>query len=86
MIHYSFITNTIYLTDYVSVVSSRDAFFTEQMVRNQELKVLRHKLRWCYRREGVNHLENCRFLATQYLEFIKEGMFKPWKTPAPVKE
>ena len=49
-----------------------------------EIHVLRDKLRWCYRREGVNHLQNCRYLADQYLEMLKLHKFswmKPWVIP-----
>ena len=60
---------------------AKDRFYMEQLVRNEEIKVLRHKLKWCYRREGVNHLQNCRHLSMQYLELMKEGWFKPFKTP-----
>ncbi|TPX72902.1 hypothetical protein SpCBS45565_g00274 [Spizellomyces sp. 'palustris'] len=69
-----------------AVVKSRDEFFREQMVRIQEVTVLRDKMRWCYRREGVNHLQNCRHLSQQYLDLMKEmrtGWIKPFKLSGP---
>ncbi|KND01808.1 uncharacterized protein SPPG_03599 [Spizellomyces punctatus DAOM BR117] len=72
--------------DRAAVVKSRDEFFREQMVRIQEVTVLRDKMRWCYRREGVNHLQNCRHLSQQYLDLMKEmrtGWIKPFKLSGP---
>ncbi|KAI9009438.1 hypothetical protein BC832DRAFT_551209 [Gaertneriomyces semiglobifer] len=68
--------------DRSAVLKSRDAFFQEQMVRIQEINVLKDKLRWCYYREGVNHMQNCRNLSEQYLDMMREmrtGWIKPFK-------
>ncbi len=59
----------------------------EQLVRSQEIVVLRDKLKWCYRREGVNHFQNCRHLAQQYMDLLgqmKDGVLVPFKLSAPV--
>eukprot|EP00695_Tsukubamonas_globosa_P000129 TRINITY_DN109_c0_g1_i1.p2 TRINITY_DN109_c0_g1~~TRINITY_DN109_c0_g1_i1.p2 ORF type:complete len:116 (+),score=35.92 TRINITY_DN109_c0_g1_i1:53-349(+) len=45
--------------------------FKEYVVREyavaiESMKILRSKLRECYRQEGVNHLKNCRELAEKY--------------------
>ncbi|KAJ1562017.1 hypothetical protein HK405_000756, partial [Cladochytrium tenue] len=57
--------------DRAAVLQAKQKFFYEQEVRTQEIIVLRDKLRWCYRREGVNHYQNCRHLSLQYLELLK---------------
>eukprot|EP00842_Homolaphlyctis_polyrhiza_P005872 jgi/Hompol1/6286/HPOL_002235-RA len=72
--------------DRAAVIKSRDAFFKEQLVRAQEIVILRDKLKWCYQREGVNHLHKCRDLAKQYMEVMrsmKDGRFMPYKAPEP---
>ncbi|KAI8818677.1 uncharacterized protein EV422DRAFT_161715 [Fimicolochytrium jonesii] len=72
-----------------AVLRSRDEFFKEQMVRFQEVHVVRDKMRWCYRREGVNHLQNCRHLAQQYLDLMKEVRgtpAMPFKLSGPPKD
>ncbi|KAJ3149450.1 hypothetical protein HDU89_003814 [Geranomyces variabilis] len=72
--------------DRAAVLKSRDEFFREQMVRIQEVHVVKDKMRWCYRREGVNHLENCRHLSQQYLDLMRESrgqLIKPFKLTAP---
>jgi hypothetical protein len=54
----------------------------EQLVRTQEIKVVRDKLIWCYRREGVNHLQNCKEIADTYYDLIgamRGGWFKGYK-------
>jgi hypothetical protein len=38
-----------------------------------EARIVRKKLQDCYRFEGVNHNENCRELAEQYLGMIREN-------------
>nr|KAJ3422499.1 hypothetical protein HK105_007774 [Polyrhizophydium stewartii] len=72
--------------DRAAVIKSRDEFFKEQLVRGQEIIILKDKLRWCYVREGVNHMQNCRELALQYMEVLrvmKSGRFEPYKAPTP---
>ncbi|KAI8911604.1 hypothetical protein EDD86DRAFT_202831 [Gorgonomyces haynaldii] len=72
--------------DRAAVVKAKDEYFYKQLVRNQEISIVRDKLKWCYRKEGVNHLENCRELAHQYLDLLntmKSGMFTGFKMDQP---
>ncbi|KAI9354118.1 hypothetical protein DFJ73DRAFT_827974 [Zopfochytrium polystomum] len=72
--------------DRPAVLRAKNAYFKEQAVRVQEIVVLRDKLRWCYKREGVNHYQNCRYLTEQYMDLLKEvrgGWFKPFEVPRP---
>ena len=51
-------------------------------MRAKETQYVREKLKWCYMREGVNHLQNCRELALQYaglMKELKDGWFKGYK-------
>ncbi|TPX35644.1 hypothetical protein SmJEL517_g01980 [Synchytrium microbalum] len=70
--------------DRTAVLKAKEDFFREQLVRTEEIIVLRDKMRWCYRREGVNHLQNCRHLTTQYLDLLraaKDGWIVPFRYP-----
>ncbi|KAJ1558244.1 hypothetical protein HK096_002743 [Nowakowskiella sp. JEL0078] len=70
--------------DQVGVMKAKGDYAKEQLVRTQEIIVLRDKMRWCYLREGVNHLQNCRHLSQQYLALLKEmrgSWVKPFKLP-----
>ncbi|TPX40673.1 hypothetical protein SeMB42_g02140 [Synchytrium endobioticum] len=70
--------------DRAAVLKAKEDFFREQMVRTEEIIVLRDKMRWCYRREEVNHLQNCRHLAQQYLNLLrasKDGWVVPFHYP-----
>lgn len=74
---------SVEVSDSVSTIEDRDRFFKEQLVRTQEIKIIRDKLIWCYRREGVNHLENCKELADYYFNLlgeIKGSWFKGYKS------
>ncbi|KAI8894870.1 hypothetical protein BC833DRAFT_530096, partial [Globomyces pollinis-pini] len=69
-----------------AVINAKNEFMQEQLVRANEVAYVRDKLKWCYRREGVNHFQNCRELSMQYLDLMKEyrgGFFKGFKLPYP---
>ncbi|KAJ3024655.1 UNVERIFIED_CONTAM: hypothetical protein HDU68_007914 [Siphonaria sp. JEL0065] len=71
--------------DHLSFVKVRADYFKEQLVRTEEINFVREKMKWCYRREGVNHLQNCRHLTMQYLELIRASKLEwiqPFKLPA----
>lgn len=40
----------------------------EKWIQIETAKIIRDRLRWCYRIEGVNHHQKCRHLVDQYLE------------------
>ncbi|KAJ3343433.1 hypothetical protein HDU83_005666 [Entophlyctis luteolus] len=61
-------------------VKAKSAFYKEQLVRTEEINFLREKMKWCYRREGVNHLQNCRHLTMQYLEMVRAARVE-WFVP-----
>jgi hypothetical protein len=49
------------------------------------VKLLRQRVIECYRKEGVNHYENCRDVATDFYNVVKQkdmGQVQPnWKKP-----
>ncbi|RKO96768.1 hypothetical protein CXG81DRAFT_129, partial [Caulochytrium protostelioides] len=51
--------------DAAAVAKAKAHWDREQRVRIAEFQVLKDKLSWCYRREGVNHFKNCRYLVEQ---------------------
>ena len=36
------------------------------------MKLLQERLKWCYFKEGVNHFENCREIASALMDKIKK--------------
>ncbi|TYJ98989.1 NADH dehydrogenase (ubiquinone) 1 beta subcomplex subunit 10-B [Cucumis melo var. makuwa] len=54
--------------DPVAMLEMREYIVREKWIDIEKAKILREKLRWCYRIEGVNHLQKCRHLVQQYLD------------------
>lgn len=54
--------------DPVAFFEMREHLVREKWIDIEKAKILREKLRWCYRIEGVNHLQKCRHLVHQYLD------------------
>ena len=57
----------------------------ERQVAYETVKILRQRVIDCYRKEGVNHYENCRKVAQDYYEIIIDkdmGQLQPdWSKP-----
>jgi hypothetical protein len=57
----------------------------ERQVAYETVKLLRQRVIHCYRKEGVNHYENCRKEATDYYNVIIQkdlGQLQPeWSNP-----
>lgn len=54
---------------------AREQRVRERFVAIEEAKMLREKLQACYRREGVNHYQNCRELADAYMKKVHSQEF-----------
>ena len=54
--------------DPVAFVRQREHETREAMIDIEKAKLIRERLRECYRREGVNHFENCKELVEKYTE------------------
>jgi hypothetical protein len=57
----------------------------ERQVAYETVKILRNRVIECYRREGVNHFENCKKQVKDFYEIIKKrdyGQLHPdWENP-----
>lgn len=54
--------------DPVAMLEMREYLVREKWIDIEKAKILREKVKWCYRVEGINHLQKCRHLVHQYLE------------------
>ncbi|KAD6795755.1 hypothetical protein E3N88_06651 [Mikania micrantha] len=54
--------------DPVAMIEMREHIVREKWIDIETSKIIRDKLRWCYRIEGVNHLQKCRHLVQQYMD------------------
>ncbi|VVA98094.1 unnamed protein product [Arabis nemorensis] len=50
------------------MVEMREHIVREKWIQIEKAKILREKVKWCYRVEGVNHYQKCRHLVQQYLD------------------
>jgi hypothetical protein len=62
-------------TDPVLYYQTQDKWIREYWVHVEYMKLLKDEVRNCYRREGVNHYENCRDLVHEYYARTKAPMF-----------
>ena len=53
-------------------LQEREDRMMESWVRAMELRLVRAELVKCHKAEGVNHYENCRWLAEKLLEMMRE--------------
>ncbi|TFK49903.1 hypothetical protein OE88DRAFT_1808968 [Heliocybe sulcata] len=60
-------------------LKSRDEHMRESWIRAMEARIIRDELKKCQRGEGVNHLENCRWLAEKYATMLKENRVQGYK-------
>ncbi|XP_031474447.1 NADH dehydrogenase [ubiquinone] 1 beta subcomplex subunit 10-A-like [Nymphaea colorata] len=54
--------------DPVALLEQREYLVREKWIDIEKAKIIRERLQWCYRIEGVNHLQKCRHLVQQYLD------------------
>ena len=62
-------------TDPVLYYQTQDKWIREYWVHIEYMKMLKDEVRNCYRREGVNHYENCRDLVHEYYARTKAPMY-----------
>eukprot|EP00271_Cylindrocystis_brebissonii_P011085 TRINITY_DN27790_c0_g1_i1.p1 TRINITY_DN27790_c0_g1~~TRINITY_DN27790_c0_g1_i1.p1 ORF type:complete len:113 (+),score=32.27 TRINITY_DN27790_c0_g1_i1:119-457(+) len=53
--------------DPVAMLEQREWSVREKLVQMEQAKILREKVKECYRQEGINHHKNCRDLVHRYL-------------------
>ena len=61
--------------DPVAFVQQREHDTRERMIDIEKAKLIRERLRECYRNEGVNHFENCKDLVEKYTEAFEGKSF-----------
>ena len=54
-------------------LQEREELMMESWVKTMELRLVRDELDKCHKAEGVNHYENCRWLAEKYLHMMREN-------------
>ncbi|KAH7884655.1 NADH-ubiquinone oxidoreductase 12 kDa subunit [Phlebopus sp. FC_14] len=57
----------------------REDLIRESWVKAMEARLVRDELAKCQRHEGVNSLENCRWLSEKYGKMIQENRVKGYK-------
>ena len=61
--------------DPVAFFAAKDQRVRERNIALEQTKILREQVIACYRKEGVNHYENCKDVVTQYLARIQAPDF-----------
>nr|GEW49468.1 carbon catabolite repressor protein 4 homolog 5 isoform X2 [Tanacetum cinerariifolium] len=75
----------------IAMIEMREHLVREKWIDIETSKIIRDKLRWCYRIEGVNHLQKCRHLVQQYMDSTrgigwgKDGRHPDQHGPKPVE-
>ncbi|KJE97983.1 hypothetical protein CAOG_08042 [Capsaspora owczarzaki ATCC 30864] len=64
--HPTFDTSSVDWTDPVSVAEGKERFVRERLILTEVTAIFREQTSACYRREGVNHLENCKDVVEAY--------------------
>ncbi|PHH73450.1 hypothetical protein CDD82_5472 [Ophiocordyceps australis] len=59
--------------------AAQDAIVREQWVQAMMRRLVGEEMGKCYRREGVNHLENCGHLRERYLQLLTTSKIKGTK-------
>ncbi|KAG6620641.1 hypothetical protein I3842_Q056400, partial [Carya illinoinensis] len=54
--------------DPVAMLEMREHIVREKWIQIVKVKILREKLKWCYRIKGINHPQKCSHLIQQYLD------------------
>lgn len=60
-------------------LEERDNLIREAWVKSMEVRLVRNELGKCHQAEGVNHYENCKWLADKYLGMLRETKNKGYK-------
>ncbi|KAK8254907.1 hypothetical protein HDK77DRAFT_433435 [Phyllosticta capitalensis] len=58
------------------IKKAQDAIIREQWVKLMMARLVREEMGKCYRREGVNHLQNCGHLRERYFELMNHCKIK----------
>ncbi|KAL7424911.1 hypothetical protein Q5752_000598 [Cryptotrichosporon argae] len=67
------------MDDYRKTIADREVQVRESWVKAMEARLVREELQKCYRGEGVNHLQNCKYIAEAYAAMIRDNKIKGYK-------
>ena len=56
-------------------LKSMELMSKDRFIEIEELKVLRQRVSECFKKEGVNHQDNCKAEVDAYIRFMKEKGF-----------
>ncbi|KAG1825126.1 NADH-ubiquinone oxidoreductase 12 kda subunit mitochondrial precursor [Suillus fuscotomentosus] len=73
------ISSLTHVSNSPAKLQEREEFVRESWVKAMEARLVRDELVKCHRLEGVNHLENCRWLSDKYISMLKENKVKGYK-------
>ncbi|KFH41903.1 NADH-ubiquinone oxidoreductase 12 kDa subunit-like protein [Hapsidospora chrysogenum ATCC 11550] len=71
--------NGVAYDDTKAFKAAEDAIIREQWVGAMMIRLTGEQLSKCYKREGVNHLENCGHLRERYLQLLADKKIKGTK-------
>ncbi|KAF5342145.1 hypothetical protein D9611_001607 [Ephemerocybe angulata] len=60
-------------------LEERENILRESWVKAMEARLVQEELGKCQKGEGVNHYENCKWLADKYLGMLKENRLKGYR-------
>ncbi|CBK21089.2 uncharacterized protein [Blastocystis hominis] len=56
-------------------LKSMEAMSKDRFIEIEELEVLRQRVSDCFKKEGVNHMDNCKAVVDAYTRFMAENGF-----------
>jgi len=59
-------------TDPVKYLKAKEQRARERAITIETVRLLRQDVIHCFRKEGVNHFENCREVSSTYFKYISE--------------
>jgi len=60
-------------------LKDREDHLRESWVKAMEARLVRDELVKCQRHEGVNSLENCKWLSEKYIQMLQDNKVKGYK-------
>jgi NADH dehydrogenase (ubiquinone) 1 beta subcomplex subunit 10 len=58
--------------DAVAVALAREQWVRDRAIELEKVKILRQRVSDCSRKEGVNHMQNCRKEVKEYMTALRE--------------
>mmetsp|Transcript_69946 Transcript_69946/g.195644 ORF Transcript_69946/g.195644 Transcript_69946/m.195644 type:complete len:94 (+) Transcript_69946:67-348(+) len=71
--------------DPVKFLQSQEQMARELEIKVQTVKLMQEEIKFCYRKNGVNHYQACKEVTSKYMAYIRDPYFN-WIKPAPSDE